>query len=1013
MKAEGPFNSTAYRYAIEKLIARHEALRTYFDSHCENQIIPEAQVVNIDHIDFSHLSPSQQESAVQAWFEQEGDSAFNPYTGPLIRSAALKLAEHKHLLVITVHHIICDGWGKGVLLRELGEFYSEYLQGDTKSTEKPMQFVELLERKEATLRPKAAEHQAWWKAQFPHTLPRMKFHGDLAPPEERSYAGRRHKCVFPPELMKQVKTFSRQGGVTPFMALMSAWGVLLHSLCNQNELVIGVPTGGRTEDNSQGSIGYASNLIPIPLQIESQASWRNLINTLRSTLLKAFEHQEYPYAQLIRDLGAGKNTPLVQSNFSFEQLPIPGFEGLEISYEPQNVKQVRFDLSLTINETVTEALTYFEYRSDLFSQDNIEDITALFFSVVEQMCANIEAPINALTFHQKFENSAHAAQKPEAENPALPNTLLESLFKTDHNESSFIALADEHNTCTHAQLCSRALAVARKLMQAGVGHADQVILDGENEISTLIGLLAIWRIGASYLPLSKDLPKTTRALLIEESRAKAVLGNQTIESKLPFVSLELAYKNSNLKSSKGLPELSGQDLAYIIHTSGSTGEPKAIEVEHCQLAHYIASITSLFSIKAGDACLLLSPLHVDLGYTLLFAALHTGSTLHMAPKSIYQDPAKLVAFCQARQIDHLKITPSHLMALMEHPESHKILPAKTLIFGGELLPWSLVDRIRSIAPDLTIYNHYGPAETTVGVLCYQVKGNEANRGKYVPLGQPIGQTTVSIENAASQRMPTLLPGELLVQGPALARGYSAGGSESGGFTQKNGQRLYRTGDLVRQRSDGMIEFIGRTDRQLKINGFRVQPETLVAHLETLPNIKQAAVKAKNKEQESAELCAYLVFKDTTQPCCLDTIRKSLAEKIPQYMMPRHFAVLNRLPLKTNGKIDHDALDEKATPLSNASKPTATSNEPKNEHERKLLNLWRDILGLEDIGTQDDFFDLGGHSIHAIKLSSRAQMELGIQIPVAAIFDYSTIEALAEQFFETSESNDDVVVMEII
>ena len=1011
LELRGDLRIDAVRQAVKQVVERHEALRTIIDREGNFQRILPAVAGNVPLIDLSQAS--DRDFQIARWYEREHLQPFNLAIAPLWRIYILKLEEKLYQLVLSLPHILSDGWSISVILQEIGALYSANCQKSVCQLKPQMQFKEYLEWQEGFQQSKEIiVHQSYWLNKFAGSIPVLELPTDNPRPPMKTYRAGIEKIHLNADLTRQLKKLSQKQGCTLFMSLLSVYTTLLHRLTARDDLVVGIPVSGRSLANSEVLVGYCTHLLLIRSQVIDRPSFSEYLKQIKEVLLEAYEHQDYPFAKLLKQLQLDPDTsraPIVTATFNLEPpMTLPKMDELEVGFVSQPITFNDRDIHFNITQLDRELIIELSYNLDLFTKETIERWLGHFQTLIEGILVDPQQSVWELPLLNAAEQHQILTEWNHTHHDYPQQQCVHQLFEAQsqkHPEATAVVFEDRQ--LTYRELNSRANQLARHLEALEVGSEVLVGICVEPSLEMLVGILGILKAGGAYVPIDPSLPSERITYILEETKAEVLLTQDHLVETLgvqqaQIICLdrdwEIIARQSKLNTRSGV---SIDNLAYVIFTSGSTGKPKGVAIEHKQLLCYLYGILEKLNINEGASWALVSTFAADLGHTVIFPSLSTGGALHLISKERATNSQALAEYFEQHPIDCLKITPVHLEALMSFSHPERIIPKQQLVLGGEASNWKLVQKIHSIAPHCLILNHYGPTETTVGVTTYQVEreGEGEDYSLNLPLGRPLSNRKIYILNPYLQTVPVGIPGELHIGGDGLARGYlnrpelTAEKFIRDPFSDDDRARLYKTGDLARYLPDGNIEFLGRIDNQVKIRGFRIELGEIEASLLQHPEVNEAVLLVKQDSLNYKRLIAYIVPQQQENTDSLsDVLPFFLKEKLPQYLIPSGFCFLNSLPLTSNGKIDRRALE--ALELEDSGrKITNNFVEPRTAAEKTLADIWAQVLGRDKIGIHDNFFELGGDSILNIQIVARANQE-GLQFSPLQLYKYQTIAELA-------------------
>ncbi|MGF1478205.1 MAG: amino acid adenylation domain-containing protein, partial [Cyanophyceae cyanobacterium] len=1003
LRLRGSLNVERLQQALAAIVERHEVLRTCFpmDEGTPGQVISDIKL-SVPLIDLQD-SATAQSAQVQRLSQQEAQTPFDLEKGPLLRVKLLRLEPSEHILLVTLHHIVCDGWSVNILLRELSAFYQSSTMGAS-LPELPIQYADFAAWQRRWLRGDILDTQLdYWRKQLEGAPPLLKLPTDRVRPPVQSFSGRSETFVLDSKLITQLKALSQQSGTTLFMTLLAALGVLLSRSSRQEDLVIGTPIANRNQRELEPLIGFFTNTLALRLDASSNPSFTEFLQRVRQVTLAAYTHQDLPFEQLVETLQPERSlshSPLFQVMFVFEdvaELVLPGLEGSLLATETTTAK---FDLTLALRETEAGWQGRWEYSGDLFEAATIRRLSGHFQTLLTGIVANPEQSVSRLPLLTEPEHQLLAQWN--ATSVEYPPQCLHELFEAQVARTpDAVAVVFEETRLTYRELNERANQLAHHLQTLGVGPEGLVGICAERSPLMVIGLLAILKAGGAYLPLDPGYPTERLAFMLADAQVQVLLTQQNLVAKFPEA-VQVVYLEQDRQEPPNNPvsRTTPDSLAYVIYTSGSTGQPKGVAIAHRSPVALVQWARTVFS--AAEAGVLASTsLCFDLSVFELFVPLCWGGRVILA-----LDALQLPHLSAADEVTLVNTVPSAIAELLRA----KSMPqgVKNVNLAGEALHNDLVQQLYQQGIE-KVYNLYGPTEdTTYSTFALIEQGTVGAPS----IGRPIANTQVYILDPQLQPVPIGIPGELYIGGAGLARGYlnrpelttekfiSPSLLATGNRTAIDNSEtpnpfslspfpltLYRTGDLARYRPDGNIEYLGRLDHQVKIRGFRIELGEIEAVLAECPQVQQAVVTAREDTPGYQRLVAYVV---PIQKLTCRELRDYLLQKLPEYMVPSVFMLLDSLPLTPNGKIDRRALP--------APEPIVSETEwvpPRTPTQAVLAAIWAEVLGVE-VGIHHNFFELGGHSLLATQVMSRVRSAFGLELPLRSLFTSPTIEELSQQ-----------------
>ncbi|MBW4483051.1 MAG: amino acid adenylation domain-containing protein [Tildeniella torsiva UHER 1998/13D] len=995
----GPLEPVRLITALRQLINRHEILRTTFQ--CLPGMTEPLQVIGASlspdsepdwwscH-DLTALEASAQAAALKCHWQALQQTTLSPQQVP-IQAILIRQSEHESQLLLKLAGLCADAATLPRIVQELSHTYGA--SGEQGSGDEPIQYADLAEWQHELLESdETASGQNHWRQialgrALAVRLPgRLRSHSTSQP-----FCPQTVSIQLPRALVRSLQAITQCANASLPSFLLVAWQVLLRRLTGQSELVVGTAFDGRHYDDLAGAIGPLTRYLPIHQVLSPEQSFAQVWAQVRTQLDTEAQWQDY----FTWDLWQLKTE---QAFFPFgfdyrEAAPVRSTSDLTFELQQSWACVERYQVHLTCHHQADALTCEFEYDASDLSVDAVERLAEQYEVLLSQAIANPDSAISGL----EILSPAARHQLLVEFNPTLPPPVqgcLHHRFEAQVAQTpEALAVVCDDQSLSYAQLNQRANQLAHFLQQQGVGVDTPVALYLERSCELMVGLLGIVKAGGAYLPLDPALPPAAIAQRIEHAQAPVILIQASLLDRLPATTAHvicldrdwdaIAQHSSDNPSSS----VTAAHLAYIIYTSGSTGQPKGVAVEHRHLLSYLDGIEQRLNLLPGASYASVSTVAADLGHTVLFSALCTGGCLHLISTERAANPEALAQYCQQHPIDCLKIVPSHLQALLASAaDPAQILPQRCLVLGGEASDWSLIQTIQQLS-DCRILNHYGPTEATVGVLAYEIEVIDVSG--IVPLGRPLAHSQVYVLDEHQQPVPIGVPGELYIGGATVARGYWNQPDLTADRFLPNPfgtGKLYRTGDRVRYWPEGTLEFIGRLDEQVKLRGYRIELGEIEAVLAQHPVVQQSVVVLREDSPAQKRLVAYVVLNHATQKT--EAVQEFLAQRLPDYMVPSAFVTLDALPLTPNGKIDRHALP---IPENRAAQSAYTP--PTTPAEKTLAQIWAQVLGLEQVGVDDNFFSLGGDSILSIQVVAKAN-QAGLSLTPKQLFDHQTIAALA-------------------
>ncbi|WP_235949636.1 non-ribosomal peptide synthetase, partial [Paenibacillus glycinis] len=841
------------------------------------------------------------------------------------------------------------------------------------------------------------EHESYWLEALAGEVPTLQLPTDYPRPAVRSFEGARIGFTLDETLVTGLKRLAEETGTTLYMVLLAAYKVLLSKYTGQEEMIVGSPIAGRPHADVEKLMGVFVNTLALRSYPTGEKTFASFLQEVKACTLLAFEHQEYPFEELVGQLDLPRDLsrhPLFDTMFILQNTEHGVLELPELRIVPyeQDHHAAKFDLSVTALELEGKINISINFSAALFSKDTITRLGRCFLQVIRSVIEQPRIQIAEISLASPLEQRQLLEDSFGERTTCAGGLTFHGLFtKRVHLTPDHVAIISGKNRLTYAELEERSDRLAVMLRNQGVGRESVVALALDPSVDTVVSILGVMKSGAAYLPIDPELPTERIQFMLRDSGACLLLTQQVyVEVFAPIfkggvwdICSYAMHESDALQQSVStvIPVLgTGDETAYIIYTSGTTGKPKGVQLTHRGLVHYASWFSKEMLLSPMDRTALLSSYAFDLGYTSLFPILLAGGQLHLPKKETYSDPEQLRTYLHEQEVTYLKMTPSLFRMLVRargFAESVELRKVRLIVLGGESIQQDDLIRFHGQYPETEFLNHYGPTETTIGAIYKRI---EPAQMKLLTvrqvIGQPIWNTGAFILDTARKLLPNGIPGELYLTGPGLGSGYlnlpelTAERFVESPFDPD--KMLYRTGDLARRLPDGSLEFLGRIDHQVKIRGYRIELGEIEAQLLGMEAVKEAVVIAHPNEQGEHELCAYVVAEEDLT---VAELRGELSQALPSYMVPSYYVQLEQLPLTPNGKLDRKALPAPEGQLATGVAYVA----PRSELEQAVASIWQDVLGVAQVGVHDNFFELGGHSLRAMTLLSRLHRELGVAL----------------------------------
>ena len=993
----GPMRVELLQRCLDEIETRHEALRTTVEmvDGQAMQRIHAPRGMRLAQVDLRPGRVSTGAPTLDALLQREAMGAFDLARGPLARATLIRTAEQEHYFLLLMHHVISDGLSTQIILRELVSLYESLGRGEPSPLEPlPIQFADYAVWQRSWLHGAALERQLqYWKEQLAAPLPVLDVPADFPRPPMRSANGAKVPLKLGKELVATLSRVARDEGATTFMALMALYVIFLHRESQQDDIIVGTPVANRTRRESADIVGFIANTVVLRHGLDGEPSFRDVVRRVRDVCVGAFRHQDMPFQKIVEVLNPPRDmsrTPIFQAFFTFHEISSQASHMGELELHPvvagSNVS--RMDLSLFLRELDTEILGSLEYNTDLYHRDTIVRLIGHFTTLAESAAANPEVPARRLRMLTDAEHLAFTAlNATETDYPRVP--LHDMIGAQLLVGADRIAVRCGSESLTYAQLDGRANRVAQRLRSAGIGRGDLVGICLDRTLDLPTALLGVLKCGAAYVPLDPAFPAPRIAYMLQDARARVVVSQRAIASRLPagaHTVLCIEDLASGALAEHGVEtDVTPDDRAYVIYTSGTTGLPKGVEVSGGNVVNFLSTMRECPGIRADDVLVAVTTPSFDIAVLELFLPLTVGASVVIAPTETVTNGRALAALLRTAGATIMQATPATWRLLVDAGWEGQ--PGLKALCGGEALPPALAERLLPLVGEL--WNMYGPTETTVWSTCARIMDARAP----IRIGRPVGNTVVRVVDGAGQQLPAGVPGELLIGGAGVARGY-LGRSELTArqfVTDPTGElsdtRFYRTGDVVKLHPDGTLEHLGRTDNQVKVQGYRIELGEIESVLTAHPAISEAVAGVHAGTDADARLVAWVIYAPGEQLTGSE-VRRYLRNQLPAYMIPGVVVQLDAMPRTANGKVDRRALPDPLATECGSRKfvPPAT------EMERVIADAWGGLLPVTTVGRTDNFFELGGHSLLSMRAVAGIEERTGVRID-PRLFFFQTVQQL--------------------
>ncbi|MFI3197899.1 MAG: amino acid adenylation domain-containing protein [Methylococcaceae bacterium] len=1016
IQLNGKLDVSAVQQSLRTIVARHEVLRTCFVEQDGEpvQVISDSVDFVCPLVDLSTLPLNSQDGKIQELLAAEGNKPFALKETPLIRATLFKLAEQEHILLVTFHHSVADGWSMGVFSRELASFYEAFNLGQASANlpELPIQYADYTVWQREWLQGEVLEKQlSYWKTQLAD-LTVLELPTDKHRPMQLSYRGARQTIHLSAALTQRLKSLSQQHNVTFFMTLLAAFQVLLHRYSGQDDIVVGSPIAGRNRQELENLIGFFVNTLVLRTDLSGTPSFVQLLSRVRETCLGAYAHQDLPFEKLVAELQVQRDmnrNPLFQVMLVLQPLELQAMQlpGLTISSFPLTNETAKFDLLFSLVEHPDGLTGTIEYSTDLFNAQTITRLVGHFQTLLEAVVEQPEtsiAQLPLLTARERYQILVewNATQTDYPKDKCIHQLFEEQVARTP----DAIAVVFEEQQLSYQALNAKANQLANHLSGLNIGSEKLVGICLERSLYMLVALLGILKAGCGYLPLDPTYPKARLKFILADAQASVLLTHTEQIEKLPKTNAviicvdELDDTFSTYSDQNPSTIMKPENLVYALYTSGSTGTPKGVAMHHRPLINLLHWQTDGLQQVHSRRVLQFTSLNFDVSFQEIFTALTTGGSLVLISEEQRRDPQLLLTTLIQQKITDLFLPFIALQQLASTAATSNTERSylKVVVTAGEQLHSTpAIKRFIKNIVGCQLINQYGPSECHV-VTSFNLPENIEDWAEFPSIGRPIDNAEIYILDLSRQPVPVGITGEIYIGGDCVALGYlnqpelTAEKFIPNPFSGELNSRLYKTGDLARYQPDGTIEFLGRIDHQVKLRGFRIELGEIEAVLETYPGINKAVATVREDQPGDKRLIAYLTHAPL-EHSNLDALRLFLKEKLPEYMVPSAFVFLDELPLTPNGKLDRKALP--VPDLARAEFEQAYFP-PRSPIEEIVVALWQEVLAIEPIGIYDNFFEVGGHSLLAVQLMVRLNKQFQIELPLHLLFEEPTIAGLSLQ-----------------
>jgi amino acid adenylation domain-containing protein len=1005
----GSLDVAVLQQALDAILKRHEILRTTFKLVNEEpvQAVGEVSAAPLRFVDLTPLPRADRDDRAHSLVEAEVQRPFDLSSDVMIRATVLRLKEDEHIAVLMSHHIASDGWSKGVMFRELAEFYNAQLnKRQAAVSELMVQYSDFAIWQKASVTGTLLQKQSsYWRRQLQGAPALLEFPTDYARPAIQGFAGTTESCFFPGELLQDLRLLCQREGVTLFMTLLASFQALLSRYSGQDDIVLGTPIAGRNRPEIEPLIGDFINMLAIRTDAGGDPSFRELLKRVKEVALTAFDNQDLPFESLVEQLEHGRDmsrAPIFQAIFILESAPPPppAMEGLKVEILDFDTPTAKNDLILILADDPRGLKVKLEYRTDLFQKETIERLLEHYQTLLRSIVAHPDQSISRLSIMPAEERQQVLTAWNETASTTPVDGCIHQLFEEQSARTpNGIAIQFQERKLTYSELNSRANQVAHHLLRLGVKPDSRVGICVHRSPEMMVGLLGIMKAGAAYVPLDPTYPRDRLEFMLQDGGAAVLITQQSLLESLSSQQAQVIcidrdwFSISQESNQNPQTEVTPANLSYVIFTSGSTGRPKGVQLEHRNVVNFINSVRHLFQLREDDVYLGVASMSFDASVLDFYLPLSVGARLVIVDVDTTRDGRALAKTMAQSRVTAMHATPSTWRSLMD--AGWRGNPGLKIFSGGEALPWDLAKELLPCGSGL--WNLYGPTETAVYSAIHKVSASDGT----VLVGHPVSNTQIYILDAHRQPTPIGVQGEIYIAGEGVARGYlnrselTAERFLADPFAKYSDNRMYRTGDLGRYRADGIIQCLGRADHQVKLRGFRIELGEIEGVLMQHPGIRQAVTDVRISSSGEKRLVAYLIYESGTPPA-ISELRAFLKSKLPEYMVPAVFLPLESLPVSPSGKLNRRALPDPDDARPELAREFVAPSTPV---QQAVAEIFSDVLELRQVGLNDDFFELGGHSLLATRVVSRLRDRFQIEMTPRFLFESPTVAEMAARISE--------------
>ena len=1003
----GQFNIAALELTLGEIVRRHEILRATFGTIDGQpvQIFSPFERLVLPLVDLSELSEQSKRTEAQRLAEEESQRAFNLAEGPPLRVISLRINSEEHVLLKTAHHIVTDGWSMSVFYRELAELYEAFSSGrPSPLPELTIQYSDYADWQRKTLTEEALEAEVrYWRKRLGGALPALQLPGERSRPRGGARRGATNAFRLSHGLSESLKAFSQRTGVTLFMTLLAAFKALLFRYTGETDIIVGTPLANRDREEVAGLIGFFVKVLVLRTDLREEPNFEELLRRVKETALGAYAHPELPFERVVQELKPERDlshTPVFQVMFALHNAPVSEakIRGVRMGGLKVETESAKMDLSLAISEYQEELIGWIDYNADLFEEELVSRMGWHFERLLQGIINCGGERVSRLPLLSEAEQFQMLEEWNETNRDYAPDLCLHELFEAQVEripEATAVIFRGEQ--ISYRELNQRSNQLARRLRELGVKIESRVGICLPRSIEMVTAVIAVMKAGAAYVPLDVGNPKARLRVMVKDEGLEWVLlpegQNGWLRDEVRGeISLDGEWEEISLRGVENLKlEVRGKNLAGVLYTSGSTGEPKGVMLSHRGLSNRLRWGREEYELREGDRFLQVAPLGFDIALWEMMGPLIAGGSVVMVEDGAQQDAEKLIEIIKREEVSDLHLTPSMLGVMLKQRGWGERGNLKRVYCGGEVLSLEVKQGYEETL-EIGLEHFYGPTEASINATAWRVE-----RGRReMRIGRAIANTQVYVLDEGGNPTPRGVVGELCIGGEGLARGYL----DRPGLTAEKfipdqygrwaGGRLYRTGDVTKWDKKGKLQYLGRIDGQVKVRGMRVEPAEIEAALGAHRMVKECVVVGEDDDRGGKRLVAYVVWREEGEGLGVGELKRHLRERLPEYMTPSVYAQVKEIPRTVNGKADRRKLSAVGN---RRAEMDAEYLAPRSEMEEIIASIWSEVLGVERVGVNDSFFDVGGHSLLATVMVSRINEAFHLELPLRTIFETPTIAGL--------------------